>query len=224
MPPATDRTPQIAHVLFMDAVAFSQLPTDHQMQARVRLQQIVGALPDFHRALKARDLILHDTGDGMWLAFFGDLTAPISWARQIARELRTEPQLPMRMGIHTGPVYVDTDLTGAPNLAGDGINIAKRVMDCGDAGHILVSRETAYNLGQISSWKPALHDLGEVEVKHGVRVHIFNVYAEEFGNSVLPAEFKRARQPAEPGPPRRQVVRPSRAGKRVQHCLRASSG
>lgn len=187
--PATARTPHIAHVLYMDVVAYSKLPTDHQIELRERLRQIVRSIPDFQRVLESGSLILRDTGDGMALAFFGDLTAPVSWARHIARALQSEPGIPLRIGIHTGPVYLDTDLTAAQNLAGDGINMAQRVMDCGDAGHILVSRETAGGLSHISAWKSALHDLGEVEVKHGVRAHIFNVYAEGFGNPATPAKL-----------------------------------
>ncbi len=198
-------TPHIAHVLYMDVVAYSKLPTDHQIEVRERLRQIVRSIPDFQRVLDSGSLILRDTGDGMALAFFGDLTAPISWARHIAGALLRGPGIPLRMGIHTGPVYVDTDLTEAQNLAGDGINMAQRVMDCGDAGHILVSRETAHNLSHISAWNSALHDLGEVEVKHGVRVHIYNVYAKGFGNSAIPvkvAEFRQGRGlAASPGKP-----------------------
>jgi len=189
------RAPRIAHVLFMDVVAYSQLPTDHQIEVRDRLREIVRAIPEFRQEVRDGELISRDTGDGMALAFFANLTAPVACARQIAQVLESRPQFKLRIGIHTGPVYVDTDISGTQNLAGDGINIAQRVMDCGDGGHILVSEQTARNLAQFSALQPALHDLGEIEVKHGVRVHVFNVFvAGEFGNPELPSKVRLARQ------------------------------
>src|SRR5579872_2264251 len=160
---ATHGPPQIAHVLFMDVVSYSQLPTDHQIAVRDELKRIVWGLAEYQKAITENQLISRDTGDGMALAFFGDLTAPARCAVQIGRALRSESRFSLRMGIHTGPVYVDNDINAARNLAGDGINIAQRVMDCGDGGHILLSKATAGMLAQLSDWGPALHDLGETE-------------------------------------------------------------
>jgi class 3 adenylate cyclase len=189
-----NRVPKIAHVLFMDVVAYSRLPTDHQIEVRDQLRVIVRGLPEFNQALSDGHLISCDTGDGMALAFFGDLTAPAGCARKITESLQINPHFKLRMGIHTGPVYVDTGINSAPNLAGDGINIAQRVMDLGDGGHILISKATADMLSQISVWKAAIHDLGEIEVKHGVRVQVSNLFTSEFGNPDLPSKIARAQQ------------------------------
>lgn len=190
-----DNKPRIAHVLFMDVVSYSQLPTDRQVQVRNTLREVVRAIPEFSDALRQDEVISRDTGDGMALAFFGDLTAPVSCARKVLQAVRNEPPFELRIGIHTGPVYVDTDMNSTRNLAGDGINIAQRVMDCGDGGHILVSESTAHHLAQFSTLRVALHDLGGVEVKHRVRVHIFNVFVPgEFGNPEIPSKVLESRQ------------------------------
>src|SRR5207253_11272868 len=126
------------------------------------------------------------TGDGMALAFFGDPTAPAQCVLEIAAALKSKPHLQLRMGIHSGPVYRVADVNANANVAGGGINMAQRVMDCGDAGHILVSKTVADVLGQLTAWRGHLHDLGEVEVKHGVLVHVFNLMADGAGNPVVP--------------------------------------
>jgi Tol biopolymer transport system component/class 3 adenylate cyclase len=184
------RTLEIAHVLFMDIVAYSQLPMDEQTRLIEKLQQIVRNTTEFSRAQKRRQLLRLPTGDGMALVFFGDAEAPVRCALEISRAGRDLPDLRLRMGIHTGPVQRVEDINAARNVAGGGINIAQRVMDCGDAGHILISKTVADVLDQVSTWKTAFHDLGEAEVKHAVRVHLYNLYTDEAGNRELPQKLR----------------------------------
>jgi hypothetical protein len=181
---------EIAHVLFIDIVSYSILPIDRQSEAISQLQDIVRGLPEFERARKSNQLISLATGDGMALAFFEDLTAPLRCARSIALNLKSNALFQVRMGIHTGPVYRIDDINANRNVAGGGINFAQRVMDCGDQGHILISKVTAEMLMQVSEWRPILYDLGELEVKHGVRLHIFNVFTAEYGNPERPSKIK----------------------------------
>jgi len=187
---------EIAHVLFMDIVAYSQMPIDEQGAVLHTLQEIVRGTEEFARASQDQELIRLPTGDGMALVFFQDAEAPVRCAVQIAQGLRAEPKLKLRLGIHTGPVYRVEDINANLNVAGGGINLAQRVMDCGDGGHILVSNAVAEVLEQISNWNTKLHDLGEAEVKHGVRVHIFSLYSDEVGNPQLPQKLRLAQQAA----------------------------
>ncbi len=174
--PATDavstRNLEIAHVLFTDIVAYSRMPMDQQERVIRVLQDTVRRTAEFTKAQASDELIRLPTGDGMALVFFGDAEAPIRCALEVSRALRQQPDIPLRMGIHTGPVYRIADINANRNVAGGGINIAQRVMDCGDAGHILASGAVADVLGQVTTWTDVLHDLGEAEVKHGLRVHI----------------------------------------------------
>ena len=199
MPP--DQTPiqrsdtpalEIAHVVFFDIVAYSQQPLDKQRQFLSQLQQIVSSASEFQRAQACQQLISLPTGDGMALVFFGDAEAPARCALEIGRSLRQVPELKLRMGIHTGPVYRVSDINAAENVAGSGINMAQRVMDCGDAGHILISSQVAEVLGQISHWRSFLHDLGDAEVKHGVRVHLFNLFTPDAGNAEIPHRLQQS--------------------------------
>jgi serine/threonine protein kinase len=181
---------ELAHVLFTDLVGYSTLPINEQERLLQQLQKIVSSTEEFIRAQSARQLLRLPTGDGMALVFFGDPVAPAQCAVEIARALRGQPDIRLRMGIHTGPVRRMADINQNLNVSGGGINIAQRVMDCGDAGHILLSKTVADVLGQLSEWKPALHDLGEQVVKHGERVHLFSLYTEEAGNPALPAKLQ----------------------------------
>jgi tetratricopeptide (TPR) repeat protein/class 3 adenylate cyclase len=181
---------EMAHVLFMDIVAYSRLPMDQQQQVLLHLQEAVRETKEYSRAQSSDQLIRLPTGDGMALVFFGDVEAPVRCALELHHILRRWPEIHLRMGIHTGPVYRVEDINAARNVAGGGINIAQRVMDCGDAGHILVSKTVADVLDQVSTWKTAaLCDLGEVEVKHGVRVHLYNLCSQEAGNRKLPQKL-----------------------------------
>src|SRR5579859_1764608 len=180
---------EIAHVLFMDIVAYSKLPMDHQRQLIGELQKTVRGTSEFARAKYADILISLPTGDGMALVFFGDPEAPCRCALEVSQILRDHSETKLRMGIHTGPVYRVPDINANRNVAGGGINIAQRVMDCGDSGHILVSKAVADVLAQVSRWDGSLHELGEAEVKHGVRVHLFNLFTDEVGNPKIPRKF-----------------------------------
>jgi serine/threonine protein kinase len=183
---------EIAHVLFIDILANSRLPMDQQEQVLFHLRDAVRATQEFDRAQASDQLIRLPSGDGMALVFLGDVEAPVRCALELHRTLRQWPEIKLRMGIHTGPVYRVEDINAARGVAGGGINIARRVMDCGDAGHILISEAVADVLDQVSTWKNALHDLGVAEVKHGVRIHLFNLYTDEAGNRKEPQKLFQA--------------------------------
>jgi serine/threonine protein kinase len=182
----SSRTLEMAHVLFMDIVAYSRMPMDQQEESLRHLQDRVRGTSEFTRAQASNQLIRLPTGDGMALVFFDDPEAPVRCAFELGRALRQEASFQLRMGIHTGPVYRVADINANRNVAGGGINIAQRVMDCGDAGHILGSGTVAEVLSQVSTWNTTLHDLGEVEVKHGLRIHVYNLYTDEVGNKETP--------------------------------------
>src|SRR5216110_3022364 len=177
---------EIGHVLFIDIVGYSKLLIHEQSEQLQKLREIVRATEQFRAAQAEGNLLRLPTGDGGALVFRTTPEAPVACALEISRALKNHPQLRVRMGIHSGPVQEVTDINEQINIAGAGINIAQRVMDCGDAGHILVSKRVAEDLEQYSRWRPDLHDLGEVEVKHGERVHVFNFYTDDAGNSDLP--------------------------------------
>jgi serine/threonine protein kinase len=198
---SSSRILEMAHVLFTDIVAYSRLPMDQQQDALHHLQEAVRDTKEFTRAQASDQLIRLPTGDGMALVFLGDVEAPVRCALELHRILRRWPEVKLRMGIHTGPVYRVEDINAARNVAGGGINMAQRVMDCGDAGHILISKTVADVLEQVSTWNTALHDLGEAEVKHGVRVHLYNLYTDDAGNRELPQKLRAAQTtPAPPSP------------------------
>src|SRR5947208_4433910 len=184
---------EIAHVLFMDIVGYSKLLTDEQSEALQELNQIVRRTEVVRQAEAAGGLTILPTGDGMALVFTGSVEEPVECALEISQALRAQPSLPVRMGIHSGPIHHVKDANGRENIAGVGINIAQRVMDCGDAGHILVSKRVADDLAQQRRWQPYLHELGDVEVKHGVVVSLVNLYAETIGNPTPPTRLGKAR-------------------------------
>jgi TolB-like protein/class 3 adenylate cyclase/cytochrome c-type biogenesis protein CcmH/NrfG len=181
---------EIAHVLFMDVVGFSKLLINDQSQILEQLNQLVRETPHFREAEAAGKLIRLSTGDGMALVFSNSPEAPVECALEISKALKKYPQIQLRMGVHSGPVSAVSDVNDRSNVTGAGINMAQRVMDCGDAGHILVSRHVAEDLEHYARWQPLLHDLREFEVKHGVRVHVFNLYTDEIGNRDVPAKLK----------------------------------
>jgi TolB-like protein len=184
---------EIGHVLFVDIVGYSKLLTDEQSEALQELNQIVRNTEAAREAEAERGLTVLPTGDGMALIFTGSIEAPVECALEISHALRAQPSLPVRMGIHSGPVHHVKDANGRENIAGVGINIAQRVMDCGDAGHILVSKRVADDLAQQRRWQPYLHELGDVEVKHGVVVSLVNFYAETIGNPTPPGRIGKVR-------------------------------
>jgi TolB-like protein/class 3 adenylate cyclase/Tfp pilus assembly protein PilF len=184
---------KIAHVLFTDIVGYSKLPI-HQQRALVeRLNEIIRSTDEFQAAESARRLLSIPTGDGITLVFYDSPETPAECALEISRALKKHPELQLRMGIHSGPVSGVIDVTGKANVAGAGINIAQRVMDCGDAGHILLSKHVAEDLEEYPHWQPHLHELGECGVKHGLHVSLVNLYTEELGNPALPEKLKAAR-------------------------------
>ncbi len=182
----------------MDIVAYSTLPMDEQQKLLLKLQAVVRATSEFARAQASHQLIRLPTGDGMALVFFRDPEASVRCALQLNRALHDHPEIRLRMGIHSGPVYRVADINANRNVSGGGINIAQRVMDCGDAGHILVSEDAAKVLGQLSEWRGSLQDLGEAEVKHGLRLHLFNLRTEDAGNPELPQKLRAAAIPQKP--------------------------
>jgi TolB-like protein/class 3 adenylate cyclase len=182
---------EIGHVLFMDVVGYSKLLVNEQRELLQQLSQIVRNTEQVRTSEAADKLIRIPAGDGMALVFFNSPEAPVRCAMEISKKLKEHPQLQLRMGIHSGPVNRVRDVNDQTNVAGAGINTAQRVMDCGDAGHILLSRHIAEDLGHYRQWQPHLHDLGECTVKHGARIHIVNFYTEELGNPKLPEKFRR---------------------------------
>ena len=190
---------EIGHVLFIDIVGYSKLLINEQSEQMQKLREIVRGTEQFRTAEAAGKLLRLPTGDGGALVFRTSLEAPVLCALEIGKELKKHPDLRVRMGINSGPVNEITDLNEQANIAGAGINIAQRVMDCGDAGHILLSRHVAEDLQQYRQGKPLLHDLGECEVKHGVRVSVANLYTDEVGNGELPEKFQQKKEPTTTG-------------------------
>jgi len=181
---------EIGHVLFMDMVGYSKLLVDQQHELQRRLTEIVQSTEQVCVAEAAGKLIRLPVGDGMALVFFNSPEAPVRCAIEISQRLKEHPQLQLRMGVHSGPVNQVRDVNDRTNVAGAGINTAQRVMDCGDAGHILLSWHVAENLKHYRQWQPHLHDLGECVVKHGERVHVVNFYNGKLGNPELPEKFR----------------------------------
>ena len=184
---------ETAHVLFIDAVGFSKLSINEQRELFDSLNRVVRETPRFRTAADAGKLTRLPTGDGMALLFSDDPQSPLQCAIEIARACK-DSHLPLRMGIHSGPVSRVVDVNNQSNAAGSGINVAQRVMSCGDSGHILLSRRVADDLAEHNSWRPALHDIGECEVKHGTSIGLVNFYRDDAGNPELPARLRQARK------------------------------
>src|SRR5438874_9326214 len=181
---------EIGHVLFIDIVGYSKLLIHEQLEQLEKLREIARATETFRAAQRAGKLIRLPTGDGGALVFRTSPEEPVKCALEIARELKKQLPLRVRMGIHSGPVKEVTDLSEQGNIAGAGINVAQRVMDCGEAGHILVSKRVADDLEHYAQWRPLLHDLGTCEVKHGVSLALLNLYSDEIGNPEQPKKFQ----------------------------------
>ncbi len=195
MPPerSSDVKFEIGHVLFIDIVGYSKLLINEQRDQIQKLKQIVRGTEQFRLAEAEGKLLRLPTGDGGALVFRTSPEAPVLCAMEISKALKSHPELRVRMGVHSGPVNEITDLNEQANIAGAGINIAQRVMDCGDAGHILVSKHVAEDLEHYAHWRSHLHDVGQVEVKHGIRIPIVNLYTDQLGNSALPTKLRQAR-------------------------------
>src|SRR5207247_3713226 len=191
---------EIGHVLFIDIVGYSKLLINEQSEQIETLKKIVRGTEQFRVAEAEGKLLRLPTGDGGALVFRTSPEAPVMCALEISKELKNHPELHVRMGIHSGPVNQVTDLNEQANVAGAGINIAQRVMDCGDAGHILVSKRVADDLEHYSQWRSLLHELGECEVKHGVRISLLNLYGDKAGNPELPEKFRQAKAKGQTAP------------------------
>ncbi len=185
---------EIAHLLLIDVVGYSKLLVNEQIEFLQQLNQIVRGTECFRTAETTGRLVRLPTGDGMALIFFRSPEEPAQCALEISRSLQEHPHIRVRMGVHSGPVHHTTDVNDRSNVAGAGINVAQRIMDCGDAGHILLSRHVADDLTHYRHWQPYLHDLGECEVKHGLRLHVFNLYKDGLGNPAVPEKLKRGRR------------------------------
>src|SRR5437667_6799583 len=181
---------EIAHILFVDIVGYSKLSINEQRAAIDELNEVVRNTEELQKAEAAGPLIKIPTGDGMALVFYASPEAAAQCAIEISRSLKKHPRLQVRMGVHSGPVSGVIDVNGHANLAGAGLNVAQRVMSCGDGGHILVSKHVAEDLEEYEHWRPLLHDLGTCEVKHGMRVAIANLYSDQVGNPQLPKKFQ----------------------------------
>jgi len=207
MPTKPKSDPHLAtgHVLFLDVVGYSKLLVSEQREVVQQLNQLVRKTAQFRKSEARGKLISIPSGDGMALVFFESPEEPVQCALEISRALQRNPRLRLRMGVHSGPVDQVRDVNNRSNVAGAGINIAQRVMDCGDAGHILVSKRVADDLAQDSLWQPYLHEIGEIEVKHGVNVGIVNVYTDEFGNSEAPSRISQPQRSAGESSPVREA-------------------
>ena len=183
---------EIGHVLFVDIVGYSKLLINEQSERIQELTEIVRGTEQFRLAEAEAKLMRLPTGDGGALVFRTSPEAPVLCALEISKALKEHPELRVRMGIHSGPVNEVADLNEQMNMAGAGVNIAQRVMDCGDAGHILLSKHAAEDLGEYRQWQLQLHDLGECDVKHGGRLHVVNLYTGEVGNPQVPTKFRQA--------------------------------
>jgi TolB-like protein/Flp pilus assembly protein TadD/class 3 adenylate cyclase len=188
---SSDLRREIGHVLFMDIVGYSRLAIEDQSELLRELNDVVRETEQFRSAEASGKLIRLPTGDGMALVFFSNPEAPVHCALEVTKALVEHSQIRLRMGIHSGPVNRVPDVNDRSNVAGAGIDIARRVMDCGDAGHILLSKRAADDLVPYKQWQSCLHDLGEVSVKHGARLSLFNLFNDRFGNRRLPEKIAR---------------------------------
>jgi TolB-like protein/Tfp pilus assembly protein PilF len=195
--PPSDLQLEIAHLLLIDVVGYSKLLVNEQIELLQKLNHIVRETQPFRAAEATNKLMRVPTGDGMALLFYRSPEEPVVCALEISKAVRDDPLIRLRMGVHSGPVNRVTDVNDETNIVGSGINVAQRVVECGDAGHILLSKHVADDLEAYRQWQVALHDLGECEVKHGLRLHLFNLYNDGFGNPELPQKLRRGRKQRE---------------------------
>jgi len=199
---------EIAYLLLIDVVGYSKLLVNEQIELLQELNQVVRTTDYFRDAEADGKLIRLPTGDGMALLFFRSPEEPVQCALEITRALKSSPHIHVRMAVHSGPVNRLTDVNDMLNVAGAGINVAQRIMDCGDAGHILLSSHLADDLAHYRHWQPYLHDLGEYEVKHGLRLHIVSLYKDGLGNPAVPEKLRRGRRWKQAGSPIRPISAP----------------
>ena len=207
--PTPDLQLEIAHLLLIDVVGYSKLLVNEQIELLQELKQLVRGTECFRKAEARGELIRVPTGDGMALVFFHSPEEPVRCALEISKVLQDHPGIRLRMGIHSGPVGRVTDVNEKTNIAGSGINVAQRVLDCGNAGHILLSAHVAEDLAEYRHWQPHLHDLGECEVKYGLHLHLFNLYKNGIGNPHLPEKLKRGKRWKQAAVPVRPISAPA---------------
>jgi TolB-like protein/class 3 adenylate cyclase/Flp pilus assembly protein TadD len=207
--PTPDLQLEIAHLLLIDVVGYSKLLVNEQIELLQRLKEIVRSTESFRAAETRGELIRVPTGDGMALLFSRSPEQPVRCALEVTQALKGHPRIQLRMGAHSGPVSQVMDVNDRTNIAGAGINVAQRVMDCGDAGHILLSKHLADDLTDYRHWRPYLHDLGECEVKYGLRLHLVNLYKDDLGNPHLPEKLKRGRRWKQAAVPVRPISAPA---------------
>jgi adenylate cyclase len=195
-----------AHILFLDVVGYSKLLVNEQREVVQQLNDIVRNIPQVKKSDASGKLIRIPLGDGMALVFFQTPEEPVQCAMEIAKALKNQPHIPLRMGVHSGPVDRIKDVNDRDNVAGVGINIAERVMSCGDAGHILLSKRVAEDLAQDRVWQPLLHNLGEVELKHGMKIEVVNLYSNDIGNPRLPAKLSQLFSESVPNAPEKSIA------------------
>src|SRR2546428_10147998 len=210
MPSGSDVKFEIGHVLFIDIVGYSKLLINEQSDQIQKLKEIVRGTEQFRLAEAEGKLLRLPTGDGGALVFRTSPEAPVLCALEISKALKSHPKLQVRMGIHSGPVNEVVDLNEQANIAGAGINIAQRVMDCGDAGHILLSKRVADDLEHYPQWRSLLHELGECEVKHGLRISLLNLYGDDTGNPELPEKLRETKAKEKGAPEPRAADAPVR--------------
>ena len=197
---------ETAHILFLDIVGYTKLLVNEQRDVVQQLNEAVRNAPQFRKSESTGKLIRIPAGDGMALVFFQTPEEPVQCAMEIAKTLKGQPQIQLRMGVHSGPVDQIKDVNDRDNVAGAGINIAQRVMDCADAGHILVSKRVAEDLAQDRVWQPLLHDLGEIESKHGIKVAVFNLYSQDVGNPQPPTRLSQGRTDSQSAAPEKSIA------------------
>jgi TolB-like protein/class 3 adenylate cyclase/Tfp pilus assembly protein PilF len=203
-----DLSLEIAHVLLIDVVGYSKLLVNEQIELLQRLKEIVRSTECFQAADARNELIRVPTGDGMALVFFHSPEEPVRCALEISKALQDQASIRLRMGVHSGPVNRVIDVNEKTNIAGSGINVAQRVLDCGDAGHILLSAHVAEDLAEYRHWQPHLHDLGECAVKYGLHLHLFNLYKDGLGNPQVPEKLRRGRRKQAPAVSVRPISAP----------------
>jgi TolB-like protein/class 3 adenylate cyclase/Tfp pilus assembly protein PilF len=192
--PTPDLQLEIAHLLLIDVVGYSKLLMNEQIELLQELNQIVRGTECFRAAEASGKLTRVPTGDGMALLFYRSPEEPVRCALEISKALQDHPRIQLRMGVHSGPVNRVRDVNDKTNIVGSGMNVAQRVLDCGDAGHILLSKHVTEDLAEYRHWQPYLHDLGECEVKHGLRLHLFNLYKDNLGNPQVLEKLKRRKR------------------------------
>jgi ATP-dependent Clp protease ATP-binding subunit ClpC len=175
-----------AHVLYLGLAEAENIEADKQVELLKQLDEIVRQSPAFQQALQAKALTKQLTGSELILVFTRGLVEAAQCALEVARALPQIPAIRLRMGLHSGEVF----LVNKQAPVGGGVNIAKQVMLCGDAGHILLSRMAAAELLRLKGWAESLRDLGEQSVGSGLRLRFFNLCRAGVGNLEEPQQFR----------------------------------